>query len=578
MSMCVGIFSKRETAQKGRLLCSENGARPTCAVAFSKEALVGFHLLLPRTLGTTSVTLTLSADGVGEVLTLPMSWGGLVRGRERYNALLDMSALAPYTSFFTYRIALQTAYGCLYAHKKSGGEIAFSPTPPKEENRFFLYISQPSYALPTHLHGGAFYALNPLSQHTGTPILEEKDVFSHLARLGVNALWLAPGRKDKENLPWRATRILTPTVCRFAEKHGISFYPDLWLAAGVSGNVACFLQEGEMRTAAQDVGEPPESCGAVPSLASPHKEKRPICDRFCGRDGTVAEWMRAGADGFFVRAADGVGDAFLGAVREKIAKEGGRALFGLLCAHKPCDIAFGVRRRFFFGGEFDGAVSASLRTALLSYFANGDADALRAYFTEELCMLPPAVLHMSLNAISHPEHRFFDALPKTEEREATAALAYLVSATLPGCPLIFAGDEWGGGEENAENSMYTYYLRVGRLRQKEAVYRSGSVRFLHLGQDELVFSREREGEALLTVINRHTSPLFLSGDFTVLFGGRGRKTVFSIPPFCGIVCRVSLWQGEQERLHLSRTPPSNLQVQNPEKETEILHFATHGCL
>lgn len=578
MQTVLHMQGSREAAGRGKILCSENGARPACTVAFSREALVGFHLFLPRRLGTSSVALILSADGVGEVLTLPLSWGGLVRGMEKYNALLDMSALARYTSFFTYRIVLQTAHGCLYAHKKEGGEIAFFHTPPMEENGFCLYISHPAYALPAHFAGGAFYALNPISQHTGSPILEEKGVLSHLVRLGVNALWLAPNRTGRENLPWRADRILTPSFCRFVKEHGISLYPDLWLAAGISGSIASFLQEGESCATAQGMGEaPPECCGASPTL-TPHTEKRPICDRFCGPDGIVAEWMHAGADGFFVRAADGVGDAFLGAVREKIANEGGHALFGLLHAHKPGGIAFGVRRRFFFGEEFDGAVTASLHTALLSYFANGKTDALRAFFTEELCMLPPTVLHMSLNAISHPERRFFDALPKTEEREALTALAYLTSATLPGCPLILAGDEWGGGEENTENAMYAYYLRVGRLRKKEAVYRDGSVRLLLLSEHELVFSREREGEALLTVINRQNTPLFLSGDFTVLFGGRGRKTQFILPPFCGAVCRVSLWQGERERLYLSRTQPLDLPVQSAVGDSEILHFATHGCL
>lgn len=568
-----------EERLRGRLLRSENGGALTCAIAFAPNTLLGFHLYLPHSLGTYSATLTVSADGAPALLSLPLTWSGREYGQECYSALLPLSPLAEQASFFTYRIGLETACGTLFVRQRAGAEVELSPVSLRQGEEPCFYIYDPQYNLLDEQLGGTVYVAEAISQHTGAPILEDEGFLSHLSRLGVRALWLTSYQEEGRAQPWRAERILTRTACENARAHGLAIYPDLWLAAGLSGNVTFFFEEafGALQAEAEEA-QVPESCSAAPTAAAQGSGNRSYCDRFCGAGGAVAEWIRAGADGFFVRAADGVGDAFLAAVRDRIDAFGGHALLGALREYRAGDIAFGVRRRFFRGRELDGCVGSSLRTALLGFFVSGETEALRAYLTEEIFRLPAPILHRSLNALSLPGDGFFDALPSVKEREALAALAYLVAATLPGCPAIFSGDEWGAGEGNAANSLYAFYQRVTKMRAREEVYREGGFRLLYLSDDILVFSREREGEALLTVINRADAPLFLTGDFTVLLGGRGRKMQFTLPPFSGTVCRISLWAGEENRLRLSRELPDFSTAQSSEEETQILHFATHGVL
>ena len=567
-----------------RLLRSENGRHPSARTAFSPDALLGFHLHIPRRLGVTSAALALALDGGAELLSLPLVLARQTGGEEEYAALLDLACLAPHGAFFTYRIRLESAFGALYAARGVGARVCIVPNGTAEDCAHSLLLSQPAYPTDDAFLGGTVYAASPISQHTGalkSGFATEKDLLTHAERLGAHALWLTANGSEH---PWRAEQILSPAFTQAADARGIALLVDFWLASGVRVAMPLVADRSKFLAQGRDFSPPsPEKCGTEPQIAAGGASTaRTVCDHFCGREGVVSTWMGQGASGFVLRQADAVGDAFLSAARRKLAECGEASLLlGAVREGAHAAIAFGVRRRICFGEELDGLLFPAIGHALLAYLAEGEPTPLAHYLEDELMSYPETVLHRSLHILSESEESgFLHALARKDPQNAErlARLGYLIAATLPGSPLILAGEEYGAGEVCSDNDTLAYYTRLAQLRTREAVYRTGEMRLLHLDEGTLVFSREREGEALLTVVNTADTPFLLAGNFTVVFGGRGRKTRFRVPPKSGMVCRVSLWEGEEQILRILRGTEAECAEELPREEGNFVRFATHGVL
>jgi alpha-glucosidase len=87
--------------------------------------------------------------------------------------------------------------------------------------------------------------------------------------------------------------------------------------------------------------------------------------------------------------------------------------------------------------------------------------------------------------------------------------------TMPGTPMIFAGDEWGLRGENGEASRtpmpwhrendpatFGYYRALVGLRHAHPALRRGGLRWVHVDADTLVFLREAADEAVLVLARR----------------------------------------------------------------------------
>ena len=81
------------------------------------------------------------------------------------------------------------------------------------------------------------------------------------------------------------------------------------------------------------------------------------------------------------------------------------------------------------------------------------------------------------------------------------------------------------------------------------------MRVYHISPTLALFSREGEGESLLTLLNASPDPLTVSSadGFFAVFGGRGRKTHFTLRPHSGAVIKIPRWENESCRLHFSHT-------------------------
>ena len=114
---------------------------------------------------------------------------------------------------------------------------------------------------------------------------------------------------------------------------------------------------------------------------------------------------------------------------------------------------------------------------------------------------------------SHDTPRIRSVVGGAERHGVAAGLLF----TLPGTPMIFAGDEWGLTGETGEQSrtpmpwdrtdgwdMRTLarYRALAALRRGTPALRDGGLRWLHAGGDLLVFLRETARDAVLVVARR----------------------------------------------------------------------------
>ncbi len=112
---------------------------------------------------------------------------------------------------------------------------------------------------------------------------------------------------------------------------------------------------------------------------------------------------------------------------------------------------------------------------------------------------------------SHDTPRFRTVTGSADLVEVGAGLL----ATMPGVPMVFAGDEWGLEGTNGEDARrpmpwdgpadkltYDRYRSLLRLRRSSDALRHGGLRWVHAGEDALVYLRETAAERLLILAAR----------------------------------------------------------------------------
>lgn len=226
-------------------------------------------------------------------------------------------------------------------------------------------------------------------------------------------------------------------------------------------------------------------------------------------DSVVAHWLRAGADGFRLDVADELPDSFIAALRARMkAVKPDSFLIGEVWEDASNKISYGVRRRYFTGGELDSVMNYPFRTAILDFVSGRDDGSgfCRTVFqiTENY---PPQVLHCLMNSLStHDTPRALSLLgakPLGEKRERAVqrltpqqrsaaqerlCCAAFLQYVLPGIPCIFYGDEIGtegfedpfcrsffDWERVTRNPLLTFFRQLGELRCRQEALQRGTV-------------------------------------------------------------------------------------------------------
>jgi alpha-glucosidase len=180
--------------------------------------------------------------------------------------------------------------------------------------------------------------------------------------------------------------------------------------------------------------------------------------------------------------------------------------------------------------------------------------------TQFAASFPWRVRLHNMNALdTHDTPRFL-----THAQPGTVPVALGLSVTMPGIPVVFAGDEFGLVGDDGEQSRtpipwdrvdaaagtIDLYAALIHLRREHEVLNTGGMRWLHASDDVLVYIRESAQECILLVAARDDyelsleadaiagSPVSLFGEGTasfdpaiglVLAGGGPSFTAFALP-------------------------------------------------
>lgn len=284
-------------------------------------------------------------------------------------------------------------------------------------------------------------------------------------------------------------------------------------------------------------------------------------DYIAGDSGVIEKYSRLGVSGFRLDVADELSDSFIERLKSKLREsKQPTILYGEVWEDASNKIAYDKRKRYFLGKELDGVMNYPLRDGIISFLKNRDKAALEYYFLDVMFNAPKDVQHVQMNLLgTHDTERIITVLAgdcaeghsndeiarmKLNETQlktgiALLKMAYAILATVPGIPTVFYGDEVGleGYKDpfnrrpypwkNPNKEILSYYKLIGKIRRNNAAYSDGKFKLFYFDNDTLVFSRERDGFKLVTVINNRCSDMHLefSSDAKALISGCESKRI-----------------------------------------------------
>lgn len=257
-----------------------------------------------------------------------------------------------------------------------------------------------------------------------------------------------------------------------------------------------------------------------------------------GEEGILRKWMRLGAFGWRLDVADELSDKTLDTIRAAIKAENSDALIiGEVWEDASSKIAYGSRRRYFWGRQLDSVMNYPFKNAVISFITGGDALALRET-VESICEnYPKPALDCMMNGLgTHDTPRILTVLggEKYEARveRATARLsgealerakarlysASILQFTLPGVPCVYYGDEAGiqGYEDpfnrrcfpwgNEDTELTTWYTALSAARKSCPAFAGGEYKTLKAEGGAFVFSRRLGKLCALVAVNLGALP------------------------------------------------------------------------
>lgn len=301
---------------------------------------------------------------------------------------------------------------------------------------------------------------------------------------------------------------------------------------------------------------------------------------FVGKDGVIAKYMDMGIVGFRLDVVDELSDEFIESLKRASCRHGRRSVvWGEVWEDASSKIAYGQRKRYFWGSELDGAMNYPLRRGIIDFFAGHGCSALKYAINFVGYNCPKRIADHQLNFLgTHDTERIMTALSEgdgnrlsTEEKarfrmpkekydqtRRRLKAAYLTLIFMPGIPSVFYGDEAGVegfGDPYCRKAypwkahdigLIEYYSQVGKLRRSENLFADGDPVLYRLTDEQLVFSREKDSEAIVLVVNNGKSDIKIEAEeamelFCTNEGLVNRARIaakINLPPGEGIVLKI----------------------------------------
>lgn len=264
---------------------------------------------------------------------------------------------------------------------------------------------------------------------------------------------------------------------------------------------------------------------------------------FVGDGGVIDKYSSLGVYGFRLDVADELSDSFISKIKARLSQNRSSILYGEVWEDASNKIAYDKRKKYYLGEELDGVMNYPLRKGIIDFFIGKGTDALEYALTEVMYNAPKRIRNAEMNLLgTHDTERILTLLggndsygksnaelsvlrmSESEREIAKKRLlsAYTLLATLPGIPAVFYGDEaglegyhdpfnrmpypWGREDED----ILAHYLKIGKIRRENPVYREGDFKLYRLSDELLIFSRFDGSSEYLTVVNNSDVPITLS--------------------------------------------------------------------
>ncbi|MBE6717965.1 MAG: glycoside hydrolase family 13 protein [Ruminococcaceae bacterium] len=253
-------------------------------------------------------------------------------------------------------------------------------------------------------------------------------------------------------------------------------------------------------------------------------------------DSVIAHWLNLGADGFRLDVADELPDSFIFELRNRLKKiKKDSFLIGEVWEDASNKCSYGIRRKYFTGGELDSVMNYPFKNAIIDYVCGRD----NGYGLRDTVMTisenyPSSVLNCLMNVLStHDTVRVLTALgdiavPSEKEQRAYYKMsesdlklakerlfcAVLLQFILPGMPCIYYSDEIGteGFEDPFcrtffdwsrvdNNDILDFYKNITKIKSSYDEVKYGDVEISVLSDNVVSIKRTYCGKTVSAIIN-----------------------------------------------------------------------------
>jgi len=277
-----------------------------------------------------------------------------------------------------------------------------------------------------------------------------------------------------------------------------------------------------------------DSWWGIELLPSLNENEPGYRDFICGPGGVIEHWMNKGVAGWRLDVVDELPDSFLDplcSTVKRISPQG--YIVGEVWEDASHKIAYGVRRRYFQGGQLDSVTNYPLKNAIIACIKEGNTEQLASTMSELARNYPKHVLDALMNILgTHDTMRILTVLGGSNFPEGRPAmskyelssqqlalgkkrlkLAATLQFTLPGTPCVYYGDEVGmtGGADPFNRRCYPWgaedtellkwYRSLSSLRRKQSCFTGGDYKLTEARAGLFAFTRGSGSDRVLIAVN-----------------------------------------------------------------------------
>jgi len=425
-----------------------------------------FRFYIPRTLGTTKLSVFIFNESMEESLLLDAEWIDI----DSDSDVFELNAKLSIGLCFFY-LELITCYGKIYGFRENANHIYFT----KENSgcKFQLTVSDFKHSKPDEFYGGIIYQIfvDRFAKH-GEPIKKEGaflasyehgipeypeypgaelknntfyggnlygviDKLDYICSLGANIIYLCPIFESPSNHKYdtadymnvdkmfggeealksliseaheRKMKIILDGVFNHTGDDSVYFnkYGTYDTLGAYQSKDSKFYDWYEFK----DYPNTYTCWWNISILPRINTQKQSCSDFFVGEGGVVEKYSKLGVDGFRLDVADELSDVFIEKIKSRLEySRPGSILYGEVWEDASNKIAYSTRKRYYLGSELDGVMNYPLRRGIIDFILHQKTESLEYALTEVLENAPRRIRDVQMNLLgTHDTKRIITVL------------------------------------------------------------------------------------------------------------------------------------------------------------------------